>query len=58
LWGLYLGFSGGFRIIRKNRDGEIIEEDDTKQFCDCIIDGKEYFAQEARFGGIVIQRKE
>ena len=53
-----LGFSGGFKIIRKNREGEIIEEDDTKQFCDCIIDGKEYFAQEARFGGIVIQRKE
>lgn len=53
-----LGFSGGFKIIRKNKEGEIIEEDDTKQFCDCIIDGKKYFAQEARFGGIVIQRKE
>lgn len=53
-----LGFSGGFKIIRKNQQGEIIEEDDTKQFCDCLIDGKEYFAQEARFGGIVIQQKE
>jgi hypothetical protein len=53
-----LGFSGGFKIIRKNRDGQIIEEDNTKQFCDCIIDGKHFFAQEARFGGIVIQRKE
>jgi len=52
-----LGFSGGFKIIKKNRAGQIIEEDDTKQFCDCIIDGKEFFAQEARFGGIVIQLK-
>jgi hypothetical protein len=53
-----LGLSGGFKITRKNRDGQIILEDDTKQFCNCIIDGKEFFAQEARFGGIVIQRKE
>jgi hypothetical protein len=53
-----LGFTGGFKIIRKNRDGQIIEQDDTQQFCNCIIDGKEFFAQEARFGGIVIQRKE
>lgn len=53
-----LGFSGGFRITRRNRSGEIIEVDVTKQFCNCIIDGKEYFAEEARFGGIVIQQKE
>lgn len=53
-----LGFTGGFKIIRKDRDGKIIEEVDTEQFCECLIDGKEFFAQEARFGGIVIQRKE
>lgn len=53
-----LGFTGGFKIIRKDRDGKIIEENDTEQFCECLIDGKEFFAQEARFGGIVIQRKE
>jgi hypothetical protein len=52
-----LGFSGGFKIIRKNREGQIIDEDDTQQFCDCIIDDKLFFAQEARFGRIVIQRK-
>lgn len=53
-----VGFSGGFKIIRKNKNGHILEENDTEQFCDCIIDGKEFFAQEARFGGIVIQKKE
>ena len=53
-----LGLSGGFNIIRKNKDGQIVEEDSTKEFCDCIIDGKVYIAQEARFGGIVIQLKE
>ncbi len=53
-----LGFSGGFKIVRKNREGVIIEENEDEQFCDCIIDGKDFFAQEARFGGIVIQLKE
>lgn len=53
-----LGFSGGFKIVRKNRAGQILEEDESQQFCDCIIDNKLFFAQEARFGGIVIQRKE
>ncbi|WP_433830726.1 hypothetical protein [Flavobacterium anhuiense] len=53
-----LGFSGGFKSVTKNAAGEIIKEVDTEQFCDCIIDGKLFFAQEARFGGIVIQLKE
>lgn len=52
------GFSGGFRIITKNRQGQLLKEDDSKPFCDCIIDGKWFFAQEARFGGIVIQMKD
>jgi len=53
-----LGISGGFKATTKNKDGKIIKENDTDQFCDCIIDGKLFFAQEARFGGIVIQLKE
>ncbi|PBJ15713.1 hypothetical protein [Flavobacterium sp. ACN6] len=53
-----LGMSGGFKAITKNKEGEIIKENDTDQFCDCIIDGKLFFAQEARFGGIVIQLKD
>ncbi len=53
-----LGFSGGFKIIKKNREGVIIEENEDEEFCDCLIDGKEFFAEEARFGGIVIQLKE
>lgn len=53
-----LGLSGGFKIIRKNRGGQIIDENHTQHSCDCIIDRKLFFAQEARFGGIVIQRKE
>lgn len=53
-----LGISGGFKIITKNKEGKIMDEDDTQQFCDCFIDGKLFFAQEARFGGTVIQLKE
>lgn len=53
-----LGISGGFKATTKNKQGEIIKENRTDQFCDCIIDGKLFFAQEARFGGIVIQLKE
>lgn len=53
-----LDFSGGLKIIYKDKNGNTIREDDTQQYCDCIIDNKLYFAQEARFGGIVIQRKE
>jgi hypothetical protein len=39
-----------------DRNGNLV--DDTKDEYECIIDGKEYFAREARFGGTVIQRKE
>jgi hypothetical protein len=39
-----------------DKNGNLV--DDIKDEYECIIDGKEYFAQEARFGGTVIQRKE
>jgi hypothetical protein len=39
-----------------DKNGNLV--DDTRDEYEYIIDGKEYFAQEARFGGTVIQRKE
>ncbi|GIJ95211.1 hypothetical protein [Capnocytophaga stomatis] len=39
-----------------DKNGNLI--DDVEVECVCFIDGKEYFAEEARFGGMVIQRKE
>lgn len=53
-----LGLWGGFKIVYKDKNGNTIKEEDTQQYCDCTIDNKLYFAQEARFGGIVIQKKE
>lgn len=53
-----IGFSGGLKVTYKDGNGNIIKEDTTLHSCDCIIDGKLYFAQEARFGGIVIQKKD
>jgi hypothetical protein len=53
-----VGFSGGFKIVRKDRAENVLNEDDTQQSCDCFIDNKLFFAREARFGGIVIQLKE
>lgn len=52
------GFSGGLNILYKDVQGNTIKEDDTQHYCDCIIENKLFFAQEARFGGIVIQTKE
>ncbi|MFC5873165.1 hypothetical protein SAMN05443633_1128 [Chryseobacterium arachidis] len=49
--------SGGLKIVYKDIDGNVLREDDSKAECLCLIDGKEFTAQEARFGGIVIQKK-
>ena len=49
--------SGGFKIVYKDIDGNVLREDDSKAECLCLIDGKEFTAKEARFGGIVIQKK-
>lgn len=48
--------SGGLKIVYKNSDGKVLREDDSKSECICLIEGKEFIAQEARFGGIVIQK--
>ncbi len=47
--------SGGFLIIRKDGNGNIIEEDFDKDYADCLIEGKWYTAQEEYMGGVVIQ---
>jgi hypothetical protein len=53
-----LSVSGGFKITYMDKNGKTIREDDTQDYCECIIDDKLFFAQEAKFGGIVIQKKE
>jgi hypothetical protein len=50
--------SGGLRIAYVDSHGKTIREDDTQEYCECIIDDKLFFAQEAKFGGIVIQKKD
>jgi hypothetical protein len=50
--------SGGLKIIYKDAEGNVLKEDDSKSECICLIDGKDFIAQEARFGGIVIQKNE
>lgn len=52
-----LSLSGGLKIVYKNQEGEILREDDTQLECLCLIDNKEFIAQEAKFGGIVMQKK-
>lgn len=53
-----LGFSGGFLITYSDVHGNVIREDDSQSACRCFIEGNEFVAREAKFGGIVIQRKE
>jgi hypothetical protein len=50
--------SGGLKITYRDNHGKTIRDDDTQDYCECIIDGKVFFAQEAKFGGIVIQKKD
>jgi len=50
--------TGGFRITYMDSEGSIIREDETEGYCECLIDNKLFFAKEAKFGGIVIQKKE
>jgi hypothetical protein len=53
-----LDITGGFRVTYMDSHGKIIREDETGDYCECYIDNKLFFAQEAKFGGIVIQKKE
>jgi hypothetical protein len=50
--------TGGFRIYYMDKEGKTIRQDDSQDYCECLIDGQLFFAREAKFGGIVIQKKE
>jgi hypothetical protein len=50
--------TGGFRIYYMDKHGNTIREDNTQDYCECIIEDKLFFAKEAKFGGIVIQKKD
>jgi len=50
--------TGGFVITYRDSKGRTIREDGTQGYCECLIDNKLFFAKEAKFGGIVIQKKE
>lgn len=43
--------SGGFIARYKNKEGQFVESEDPT----CFIDGVECWAEEARFGGIVLR---
>ncbi len=49
-----LSMAGGFKIVYQ-KDGKTVKEETNKSYKRCFIDGKELFAEEHRFGGIVIQ---
>jgi hypothetical protein len=53
-----IDFAGGLRIRYVDNNDNVIREDETQISCDCIIDNKLFYAQEARFGGVVIQKKD
>lgn len=50
--------SGKLRVLFKDAEGSIIREDVSKLECECFIDNVLCVAEEARFGGIVIQKKD
>jgi hypothetical protein len=50
-----ISMSGGLRICHWE-NGKIIKEDTSQRQKTCFIEGEEYLATEARFGGVVIQK--
>lgn len=52
------GITGGFVVVCKDSNGTVLWEDDTREFCECYIDNKLFYAVEAKNGGIVIQARE
>ncbi len=51
-----IGMTGGLSVSFY-KDGAIVSSDDSHQTFTCFINGHRCIAQEARFGGIVIQLK-
>lgn len=55
---LYNHASGKLRVMFKDAEGNPIREDITKFECECLVGNVLCIAEEARFGGIVIQKKD
>lgn len=53
-----IDMSGGLRVSYYDENNQKIREDSSQRQFECYIDGKPFIAQEARFGGIVIQKKD
>ena len=49
---------GGLVVIYYNENQQVIREDYSFSKFECYIDGKSFIASEAKFGGIVVQKKD
>ena len=52
------GFGGGLLVIYCDENKQVIREDASFTKFECYLDGKTFIASEAKFGGIVIQKKD
>jgi hypothetical protein len=52
------GFGGGLLVIYYDENKQLIREDTSFTKFECYLDGKPFIASEAKFGGIVIQKKD
>jgi hypothetical protein len=52
------GFEGGLLVIYYDENKQVIREDTSFSKFECYLDGKPFIASEAKFGGIVIQKKD
>jgi hypothetical protein len=52
------GFGGGLLVIYYDENKQVIREDTSFSKFECYLDGKPFIASEAKFGGIVIQKKD
>jgi hypothetical protein len=52
------GFGGGLLVIYCDENKQVIREDTSFIKFECYLDGKTFIASEAKFGGIVIQKKD
>lgn len=52
------GFGGVLLVIYYDENKQVIREDTSFNKFECYLDGKTFIASEAKFGGIVIQKKD
>lgn len=50
--------SGGLKVVYLDESKNVLREDTTQTSIDCLIDGVLCVAEEARHGGVVIQKKD